>query len=153
MRVVLFCRSVGKVRVALNAINIAVVDDEDDLRAMLVRSIEALIADGYPVSVTSYADGSEILEALKDKTQFDIIVSDLRMPKMSGIDLLKYLGADQSESAANRIIVFSGYLDSEEMEAFPKVQTIPKPLSGKDFRSAVERKVKLVLMDRRQHAH
>ena len=62
---------------------ILVVDDEPGIREM-VRA--ALRYDGH--SVVAAASGEEALGILK-KDSFDLLVTDLSMPGMSGVDLLR----------------------------------------------------------------
>jgi len=62
---------------------IIVVDDEIELKKVLV---EALTTQGYDVA--GYASGPEALEALHE-TPFDVILTDLMMPQMDGISLLR----------------------------------------------------------------
>jgi PAS domain S-box-containing protein len=63
--------------------NILVVDDEIELKNVLV---EALTTQGYDAA--GYASGQEALEALHE-TPFDVILTDLMMPQMDGISLLR----------------------------------------------------------------
>ncbi|PYS24865.1 MAG: hybrid sensor histidine kinase/response regulator [Acidobacteria bacterium] len=62
---------------------ILVVDDEVELKNILV---ESLTTQGY--DVIGYASGQEALEALGE-TAFDIILTDLMMPQLDGISLLR----------------------------------------------------------------
>lgn len=66
---------------------ILVVDDEELIRTMLVRS---LTRDGY--DVTAVASAPEALRA-SEQTAFDLILTDISMPQMDGLDLLKALRA------------------------------------------------------------
>jgi DNA-binding NtrC family response regulator len=62
---------------------VLVVDDEKNIREGLR---EALALDGYEVALAS--DGEEALRAF-DSTEVDLVISDLKMPRVSGEDLLK----------------------------------------------------------------
>jgi DNA-binding NtrC family response regulator len=62
---------------------ILVVDDDDQLRDMLLEVLSSL--DYFPIGVK---DGEEALNQLKIQ-DFDLVVSDIRMPKMDGLALLK----------------------------------------------------------------
>lgn len=62
-----------------------VVDDDPQ---MLVAMEAALARTGLPV--TTAASGEEAIERLQDKT-FSIIFTDLRMPRMDGIELLRQI--------------------------------------------------------------
>jgi DNA-binding NtrC family response regulator len=64
--------------------NLLVVDDEKNIREGLQ---EALRLDGYEVLIA--ADGREALDLLSSRGDVDLIITDLKMPRVSGGDLLK----------------------------------------------------------------
>jgi CheY-like chemotaxis protein/anti-sigma regulatory factor (Ser/Thr protein kinase) len=71
--------------------NILICDDDATTRQML-RGI--LKAEGFQVSVAS--EGQAALRALR-KTKFDLLLLDIWMPKMSGLDLLSMLPAEENQ--------------------------------------------------------
>ncbi len=70
---------------------ILVVDDEEGLRSFMA---EALEADGHEVATA--ADGAEALQ-LAGKRAFDLVITDLKMPGMGGMEVVRRLEADQPE--------------------------------------------------------
>jgi two-component system response regulator PilR (NtrC family) len=66
---------------------ILIVDDEEGLRKVLQLLLKK---EGYDVTVAS--GGTEALECL-DREVFDAVISDIKMPGMSGIELLKNVRA------------------------------------------------------------
>lgn len=68
-----------------NAIRVLIVDDEDDFRETIVKRLNArkLQAEGA-------GSGVRALEILKEK-QFDIMVLDVKMPGMDGIETLRHV--------------------------------------------------------------
>jgi two-component system response regulator AtoC len=79
---------------------VLVVDDEENLRLVL-RTL--LRKQGYEVEV---ADGGERALELVDGFGPDFILTDVRMPKMGGLDLLATLKAKQNPAT---VIVMSAY--------------------------------------------
>lgn len=79
---------------------VLVVDDEENIRLVL-RTL--LKRHGYEVEVASNGE-----EALKQVDSFgpDFVLTDVRMPKMGGLDLLSTLRAKQSDAT---VIVMSAY--------------------------------------------
>jgi two-component system, NtrC family, nitrogen regulation response regulator NtrX len=73
------CRQAGAER---SMKKILVVDDEESVRFILKQMLEK---GGYAVEVKN--DGEEAMEALK-KGCFDMLITDINMPKMNGIELL-----------------------------------------------------------------
>jgi len=62
--------------------SILLVDDDDSLRRVLELELQAA---GHKVSARPSAE--EALSAL-DEASFDLIISDIRMPGMDGLELL-----------------------------------------------------------------
>ena len=101
---------------------ILVIDDEKSIRNTLM---EILSYEGY--EVTEAQDGSEGLK-LAEKEKFDIILSDIKMPKMDGIEVLEKL---QELSPETPVVMISGHGNIETaVEAIRKgaFDYISKPL-------------------------
>ena len=79
---------------------VLVVDDEENIRLVLKTLLRR---HGYEVEV---ADSGESALALVDAFGPDVILTDVRMPKMNGIDLLATLKAKQNSAT---VIVMSAY--------------------------------------------
>jgi DNA-binding response OmpR family regulator len=77
---------------------ILVVDDEEHMRFML----EDLLSADYQVSLA--ANGREA-EALIAKSSFDLIITDLVMPEMNGIELVISI---KNKKPKQKIIAISG---------------------------------------------
>jgi DNA-binding response OmpR family regulator len=83
---------------------ILIVDDESDVRELLSKF---LTRRGYAVS--SVGDGEAAIEAIRESHP-DIVLLDIRLPKIDGISVLQRL-RDESEEVA--IITMSGNADEE----------------------------------------
>jgi two-component system, response regulator YesN len=83
------------------------VEDEAIIRAGLKQLIEAVIG-GYQV-VGEAANGKQALEALKG-TQPDVLITDIRMNEMNGIDMIGRIRDHQPDLP---IIILSGYAEFE----------------------------------------
>ena len=79
---------------------VLVVDDEENIRIVLHTLLKK---HGYEVEV---ADGGEAALALVDTFDPDVILTDVRMPKMGGLDLLATLKGKQHPAT---VIVMSAY--------------------------------------------
>ncbi len=80
---------------------ILVVDDDDQLRDMLLEVLGSL--DYFPIGVH---DGEEALNQLRVQ-DFDLVISDIRMPKMDGLTLLKNIKQMDSNLPVVMITAFS----------------------------------------------
>ena len=80
---------------------ILVVDDEQSLREVLGIMLKRA---GY--AVTSAADGEEAIEHL-NKEIFDLVITDLRMPKVDGMEVLKAVKSASPETVVLVITAFA----------------------------------------------
>ena len=79
---------------------ILVVDDDEVVRRSYQRSLQ-----NARCEVESVANGADALQAVQQKT-FDVLLLDLRMPGMDGIEVLK---AVRQTSPESEVIVITGY--------------------------------------------
>jgi DNA-binding NarL/FixJ family response regulator len=88
------------------------VDDADDLRQM-IRSV--LERSGRYEVVGEAADGHEaIAAATAHSAQLDLVLLDLSMPRMDGLEALPHLRRAAPEA---RVVVFSGFAEARTAEA------------------------------------
>jgi DNA-binding response OmpR family regulator len=114
-------------------IRILYIDDEDSLR-MLVQS--QLAEEGFVVDTAD--DGDTGIEALK-KQSYNIILLDMRMPRVSGIDVMKYI---REKNIKSRVIVLTAVDDlSVAIEAVKKGANdyITKPYDLNNLLSSIKR--------------
>jgi len=65
--------------------NVLVVDDDDHMRLALKESLSKA---GYAVSMAE--DGIKAVEEI-DRRMFDLVITDVKMPRINGTDLLKHI--------------------------------------------------------------
>ncbi|HSY51611.1 MAG TPA: response regulator [Thermoanaerobaculia bacterium] len=108
-----------------------VVEDEAVTRILLEQLLRSLDCD-----VDLAVDGEEALDWLRSHS-YDVILLDIILPKMSGIDVMEALRRDQA-STLDCIIVVTG-LDVREIRSlFPAVhETLSKPVQPSRLREAV----------------
>ena len=89
---------------------ILIVEDEkllNDAYSLILKKA------GYEV-VTAY-NGEEALSRCQGQPGFDLILLDLRMPKMNGVQFLKKL-KPSANYPKTKIVVFSNYDDQKEVD-------------------------------------
>lgn len=122
-----------------------IVDDEEE-EGLLIKEI--LEMDGYQ-SVTA-ATGAEALKAF-DNQRFDIILSDLRMPGMDGIDFIRQIHEKDPYVAS---IVFTGYGSQEQViKAFREGRVnyfLSKPFHADQLYAAVALSIREQQVKRRE---
>ena len=65
---------------------ILIVDDEADIRHIFEKKIY-----GFGYNVDTAATGMQAIQKLKANQDYDLVISDLKMPKIDGIQLYKLL--------------------------------------------------------------
>ncbi len=114
-----------------------VCDDDDASRAFLGRGLRSA---GYEIVVA--ANGAEATEIVRTMP-VDAIVSDISMPEMSGIELLK---AIRQRDADVPVVLITGSPDVESaMEAvrFGALLYLRKPVDLDELRRVMSRAVRL----------
>ena len=116
---------------------ILLVDDDADIRETMVT---LLTMNDY--CVTSVADGQSAIEEVK-KEKFNIVITDLMMPKMTGIDVIKNLKAIDPDL---QCIVITGYatvstaVDAMKAGAYDYLM---KPFNGTEVLMLLKRVMEL----------
>ena len=79
---------------------IMIVDDEEGVR----ESLKLILSDFYELVVVS--DGTKTVEALKGAPDVELILLDIKMPKASGIEVLKEI---RESFPKLNVIIVTGY--------------------------------------------
>src|SRR6202035_1339718 len=112
---------------------ILLVDDEPDLRTIIA---EWFRREGSRVLVAE--DGSEALDIIQ-ANQVDVVVSDVRMPVMDGITLLKKVKASGYKSSVMFLSGFTDVIQPRESYDLGIEAVMSKPVERRRLISAVTR--------------
>ncbi|TET44919.1 sigma-54-dependent Fis family transcriptional regulator, partial [Candidatus Aerophobetes bacterium] len=113
--------------------NILVIDDEEVMRDSCKQ---ILSRQGHNVKLAE--DGYQGLELLKEKS-FDLVILDLKMPGIDGMEVLEKIKESSPETA---VVVITGYATVESaVEAMKRgaYDFLPKPFTPEEFRLIIER--------------
>ena len=116
-----------------STVSILVVDDEEMMRTLLEK---VLAREGYQIDTA--CDGEEALEAIKKHT-YHIIISDMKMPRMNGLELLKIV---KSEYPQIGVIIMTAYGDTYTVKdalLLGADEYITKPFKSHEISLIVER--------------
>jgi DNA-binding NtrC family response regulator len=108
------------------------VEDKDSFRRLLVQAL------GDAWEVTAVADPGAALEAL-EAGPYGILVTDLRLPGMSGLDLLKAAKRRQPALRAVLMSAFGEPRDIVEAMRWGADDFLPKPFDLDQFGAVLER--------------
>jgi YesN/AraC family two-component response regulator len=118
-------------------VKILIVDDEEDVLERLAK----LVARRFKCEVEQASNGTIALEKLK-KEKFDVMMLDIKMPGLSGIDVIREAAKFTPET---KILAISGYDSQEVAEEALKagaVDFLHKPQTP----DAIELKLKDILI-------
>jgi DNA-binding response OmpR family regulator len=117
-------------------VKLLVVEDEDSLRTLLTSELESR---GFEVQE---ADGGNIaLEAL-DKNQFDLVLLDIRLPDIDGMEVLKSI---RKNGRAEKVIMLTGVDElkiAKESLSSGANDFMTKPYNFKNLLNCIERVLK-----------
>jgi EAL domain-containing protein (putative c-di-GMP-specific phosphodiesterase class I) len=116
---------------------ILIVDDEESLRRVIGRM---LTADGYDVAMA--ADGEAAAQALVDGS-FDVVLSDIDMPRMTGVQLLETVRQRDQDVP---VVLMTGNPDLRtalQAVAHGALQYLIKPINTQELKALMERAVRL----------
>ena len=110
-----------------------VVDDEDALRTVLCSELKS---EGFDVK--DAGDGDEAIEIL-DKDEFDLVLLDIKMPKVNGFDVLKHV---KDKHPQTKVVMLTGFADLKnaiESKKLGAEDFVSKPYDLVDLLTTIER--------------
>jgi PAS domain S-box-containing protein len=111
------------------------VDDEPALAKLHLEMLDRM---GY--QVVACTSGLEALEAFRtDPARFDLVVTDLTMPNMTGLELAKKLNEIRPNTPVILCTGFSETVDGPEARSLGIRETLMKPVLADDLAQAVGR--------------
>jgi DNA-binding NtrC family response regulator len=115
---------------------ILVVDDEDAPR--MVLRLE-LINEGYDVETAN--DGDVAMTAV-EKGNFDLVLLDIKMPRVNGFDVLKFIKANHKDVRVIMMTSFSDLKSAYESEKLGAEGFVIKPYELVSLMGTIERVLK-----------
>ncbi len=109
---------------------ILIADDEEGIR----ESLNLILGDDYQLAFAK--DGEETLAVLKQQT-FDVVLLDIKMPKLDGLEVLRRLKASGSQA---QVLVLTAYQSVELAREAVKLGArdyLPKPFEREQILNAI----------------
>ena len=116
-----------------NRTTILVVDDESVIRDLLFRTLGR---EGF--RVVTACDGVEALNCLKG-SKIDIVISDIMMPRMNGLELLVEVKCDYPQIPVLLITGYAGNFSGKQALEAGAEDFIVKPFKNSEIRYAIQR--------------
>lgn len=120
---------------------ILVVDDEPLLRTLFLRNFDERI-ESHELQFYFASNGVEALEILEKEKDIGIVITDIKMPVMNGLDLLKRL-ADQDRVYRSAVVTAYGDMKNiREAMSLGVSDFITKPFDFKDLDQSLTKIIK-----------
>jgi DNA-binding NtrC family response regulator len=113
---------------------VLIVDDEENARIGLSCFLDQ---EGYDVKTAS--DGEEALQLLKEHPHTSLIISDINMPGLNGMGLLREVNRQHPETAIIMVTAYGeveSYIDAMNLGAF---EYLHKPVRTDDLKLAIRK--------------
>ncbi len=117
---------------------ILVVDDEPDVESLLTQYFRRRIRQGQ-IEFVFAGDGQEALEKLGSVSDIVMVLSDINMPRMNGLDLLEQLSQRHQDLST---VVISAYGDMDNIRAAMNrgaFDFVTKPIEFTDLEATIEK--------------
>ncbi len=111
---------------------ILIVDDEQSLREMLTVLLQR---EGYQIAQA--ANGEEALAKIAENN-VDLIISDIKMPRLTGIDLLRRIREQENDTTMIMMTAFSSTEEAVEAMKLGAYDYITKPFKNDEIRLVVK---------------
>ena len=119
---------------------VLVVDDEPDLEDLIRQKFRRQIKDGS-IAFGFARDGVEALAFLAENRDFDMVVSDINMPRMDGLTLLAKM---QDEATRFSTVIVSAYGDMANIRTAMNrgaFDFLTKPIDFADFETTLRKTI------------
>ncbi len=113
---------------------ILIVDDEKYILDFFIEIFKM-----YPIQVDTASDGRAAMERLM-KNDYDLVMTDFRMPEMSGRDLFRWV-KERKPQLARRMIFITGDTVSSETRSFFEINSSPylaKPFKIEEVKEVIQ---------------
>lgn len=130
---------------------ILIVDDEKNIRVGLQVMIEREYPGKYQIRV---AEDGEVGLELYEQLPADIIITDIRMPVLDGLAMLKRIAESEQTDTMPQTVILSGYDDFEYAKTaiqFKVQDYLLKPVRREELFKAMD-KIELALENKRSNA-
>ena len=122
----------------MRPVRILVAEDNEDHRFLTVRALRD--ASGVTLEIDTVSDGAEALAYLAEgANRPDLIILDLKMPKVGGLEVLSRVKGDPATKAVPTVVLSSSDRPEDVSETYLRGGNtyVTKPTSASGFRQSL----------------
>jgi two-component system sensor histidine kinase/response regulator len=133
---------------------VAMVDDEVPLSSAVKRILAKykghVEAVGVDVAYTSshFTTGEEFLKSLADGVEYDLLLLDLKLPGMSGLEILAELAKQGRELVTVMITAYATFETAVQATKLGAFDFLPKPFSPEELRYSLRKATNQLIISR-----
>ncbi len=126
-------------------LRVAMVDDEAPLSSAVKRILAKYRAHVEAVDIdvtytcTHFGTAEEFLASLTEGVMFDLLLLDLKLPGMSGLDVLAELGREDRELVTIMITAYATFETAVQATKLGAFDFLPKPFSPEELRYSLRK--------------
>ncbi len=115
---------------------ILLIEDAEPDIILFRRAIRSL---GYPADIKEVRDGMQALQELRNNSNYDLVVLDINLPRLSGFDVIQELKSE-GKTIPNTVVLTSSDLEEDRMtaEKLGLKRYYQKPMSFSKFKDLVK---------------
>ena len=117
-------------------IEVLVLDDE----AIVCERLKEFL-DGKGLQVEAFTESARAVARLREK-KFDVVVTDMKMPGPTGMDVLKFIKEEQPSTQAIVITAYGAIESFRETEALGAYDYVTKPFKVADIYNLIVKAAK-----------
>lgn len=110
---------------------VVVAEDNDQLREMIQMILETMEI-GHSIEVSHARNGLEAYKLLRE-LPYDLLITDLNMPKIDGESLLEIRADANFKSHKMKVLILAGDPKAVQHLYTDSVYTLPKPFDAERF--------------------
>jgi CheY-like chemotaxis protein len=112
-------------------LRLIVADDDADTRELVITALRSIASE-----IRTVEDGAALLRETRDCGPFDVIITDIQMPIMGGLEAIEAIRALGIETP---VVVMTGRPEAGVPSSLDNVTLLRKPFGVAELRSAVAR--------------
>lgn len=116
---------------------VLVVDDDPD-----ILEIVTVVLDLYDVPAVTASDGIEALAAMRGSSELGLVLLDLMMPRMNGVDVLAAMKRDPALATLPVVVISGNYHTEQAVLAMGADEYLLKPIDVDVLMHVVSRYVR-----------